>query len=77
MDGAVTDLKIDDALKRDVSELIYREATFLDRRRWEDWLGLYTQDAVYWVPSWKNEEETTDNPETQLNLIYLNGIGRM
>jgi benzoate/toluate 1,2-dioxygenase beta subunit len=77
MDGAVTDLKIDDALKRDVSELIYREATFLDRRRWEHWLGLYTQDAVYWVPSWKNEEETTDNPETQLNLIYLNGIGRM
>ena len=23
----------------------------------------YTEDAVYWVPSWVNEEETTDDPE--------------
>jgi len=68
-------MEIDDKLKRDVAELIYREATFLDRHRWDDWIDLYTEDAVYWVPSWANEEETTTDPETQLNLIYLRNRG--
>ncbi len=62
-------------LKRDVAELIQWEATLLDRRRWAEWIDLYTEDAVYWVPSWANEEETTDDPDTQLNLIYLRNRG--
>ena len=66
---------IDSALKQEVSELVYREATLLDRRLWDDWIGLYTEDAVYWVPAWRNEEETTDDPETQLNMIYLRNRG--
>ena len=65
----------DNRLKRDVAELIQWEATLLDRRRWEEWIDLYTEDAVYWVPSWANEEETTDDPDTQLNLIYLRNRG--
>ena len=62
-------------LQRDVAELIQWEATLLDRRRWAEWIDLYTEDAVYWVPSWANEEETTDDPDTQLNLIYLRNRG--
>ncbi len=62
-------------LQRDVAELIQWEATLLDRRRWEEWIDLYTEDAVYWVPSWANEEETTNDPDTQLNLIYLRNRG--
>ncbi len=77
MDGAAGGAEVDDALRRDVSDLIYWEATLLDRRRWEEWLALFCDDAVYWVPSWKNEEETTDDPETQLNLIYLRGRSRL
>jgi len=67
----------DNGLRQEVAELIYREATLLDRRRWDDWIDLYTADAVYWVPAWKNEEETTDDPETQLNMIYLRNRGGM
>lgn len=67
----------DDALKRDVAELIYRDATLLDRRAWEDWLALYAEDAVFWAPAWANEEETTDDPETQLNLLYLRNRGHI
>ncbi len=63
------------ALHAEASDLICREATLLDRRRWDDWIALYTEDAVYWVPSWVNEEETTDDPELQLNLIYLRNRG--
>ncbi len=68
-------MEIDSDLKRAVAELIYWEATLLDRRRWHDWIALYTEDAVYWVPSWANEEETTTDPDTQLNLIYLRNRG--
>ena len=65
----------DNSLKQDVADLIYWEATLLDRRRWEEWIALYTEDAVFWVPAWANEEEITTDPETQLNLIYLCGRG--
>ncbi len=62
-------------LRTEVADLICREATLLDRREWYDWIDLFTEDAVYWVPSWVNEEETTDDPEYQLNLIYLRNRG--
>lgn len=62
-------------LQREVTNLIYQEATLLDRHHWDEWIDLYTEDAVYWVPSWANEEETTDNPEMNLNLIYLRNRG--
>ena len=68
-------MEIDHYLKRDVAELIQWEATLLDRRRWADWIDLYTEDAVYWVPSWANEEETVSDPETHLNLIYMRDRG--
>jgi 3-phenylpropionate/cinnamic acid dioxygenase small subunit len=64
-----------DTLHREVEDLIYREATLLDRKKWEEWLDLYAEDAVYWVPAWRSEEETTDDPDTQLNLIYLRNRG--
>lgn len=68
-------MSIDNDLKRDVAELIYWEATLLDRRRWDDWIGLYAEDAIFWAPTWANEEETTNDPETQLNLIYFSNRG--
>ena len=33
-----------------VAEFLYHEADLLDSRRYEDWLELYTEDAVYWIP---------------------------
>ncbi len=62
-------------LHGEVTRLVYREAMLLDRRRWDDWIAMFTEDAVYWVPAWKSEEETTDDPDTQLNLIYLRDRG--
>jgi benzoate/toluate 1,2-dioxygenase subunit beta len=70
-------MNIDDTVRRNVVELIYRDAALLDRRKWEDWLDLYAEDAVFWAPAWANEEETTDDPETQLNLLYLRNRGHI
>ncbi len=65
----------DSDLHAEVTRLVYREAMLLDRRRWDDWIAMFTEDAVYWVPAWKSEEETTDDPDGQLNLIYLRDRG--
>jgi benzoate/toluate 1,2-dioxygenase subunit beta len=55
------------------AEFLYREAQFLDERRWDEWLNLYTEDAVFWVPAWKSEDEPTSSPDTELSLIYYEG----
>ena len=47
---------VDSVLLAEVTNLINNEAKFLDRRDWEKWLELYTEDAVFWAPSWSDEE---------------------
>ena len=61
----------------EAAALLYREADYLDRRRWEEWLGLYTEDAVFWLPAWKGEDAPTENPETEVSLIYYAGRVRL
>jgi len=56
-----------------VTELLYREADHLDRQEWGQWLELFTDDAVFWVPSWADEQQTVDDPEQELNLMYIKG----
>lgn len=60
-------------LKEAVRDVIYKEATYLDRRRWDDWIALYAEDAIFWVPSWADEETLVEDPEVSLNLMYLVG----
>ena len=56
-----------------IQSLIYLEADLLDRKQWADWLDLYTQDCVIWVPSWDNEESLVEDPELSVNMMYLIG----
>jgi 3-phenylpropionate/cinnamic acid dioxygenase small subunit len=51
-------------------ELVHREAKYLDERRWDDWLALYTQDCEYWMPAWKADGTLTTDPRTELSHIY-------
>ncbi len=51
-------------------ELVLLEGYLLDVKDWDGWLELFAEGAVYWVPSWKSDEEVTDNPDTELSLIY-------
>lgn len=68
-------MNINQELNFEVTHLINTETTLLDRRLWDEWLNLFTEDAVYWVPSWADEEETVSDPETQLNLMYFRDRG--
>jgi len=55
----------------EVSELLAREADHIDRREWQQWVDMYTPDAVFWMPAWRNEDETTQDPMQEISLIYL------
>lgn len=33
-----------------VEQFLYRQADILDDRKWDDWLGLFTEDGHYWMP---------------------------
>ena len=61
----------------DVIDLVYKEARFLDERSYEKWVDLYTEDAYYWMPSWKDDDNLTTDPNTQVSLLLLEGKGDM
>ncbi len=54
----------------EASEVLYQEAFYVDGRLWDEWLGLFTEDCEYWMPSWKDEHVLTDNPKREVSLIY-------
>jgi 3-phenylpropionate/cinnamic acid dioxygenase small subunit len=57
--------------------LLIQEAACLDERRWDDWLALFSADARFWVPAWKDYSSTTNDPETELSLIYYTERARL
>lgn len=57
----------------EATDLLTREALALDRRDWDAWLAFYVEDAVYWAPAWRDEVETTADPDSELSLIYYQG----
>jgi 3-phenylpropionate/cinnamic acid dioxygenase small subunit len=57
------------AVDGDVVAFLYREARLADEARYAEWLALWTDDGVYWVPA------TTDagvDPQQHLSHIYDN-----
>ena len=40
----------DPALREPCRALLHREARLLDQGRFEDWLALYSEACIYWVP---------------------------
>ncbi len=52
----------------DIEKFLFREARLMDEHRYEEWLALWTGDAVYWVPC---GHEDTD-PLRQVSIIFDN-----
>jgi len=45
---------------------LMHEARLLDEGRFDDWLGLFTDDAWYWIPT----EQDQQSPFDTVSLIY-------
>lgn len=54
----------------DIEQFIIREARLLDDREWDNWLACYHDDVTYWMPAWDDEDELTEDPQTEISLIY-------
>ncbi|MGZ0702996.1 benzoate 1,2-dioxygenase small subunit [Pseudomonas piscis] len=53
-----------------VRDFLYREARYLDDKDWDRWLELYAPDATFWMPSWDDNDQLTEDPQREISLIW-------
>lgn len=58
--------RIDDKGLEEIEYLLYQETELLDAGDYDQWLALYTEDCLYWVP----EKMDQDNPLDHISLYY-------
>jgi 3-phenylpropionate/cinnamic acid dioxygenase small subunit len=68
---------MDDHSVQRARDLVAEEARLLDERQWDAWLALFTEDAVLWVPTWRDEDSLTEDPSQELSFMHLQGRGRL
>ena len=49
-----------------VEQFLYLQAEVLDERRWDEWLNLFTDDGIYWMPASTDQETGVGQP----NIFY-------
>lgn len=57
---------IDFELRSEIEHFLYHEAGLLDQGRLGEWLGLFTDDATYWIPL---QADQTD-PLSTSSIVY-------
>jgi 3-phenylpropionate/cinnamic acid dioxygenase small subunit len=57
---------VDIELSSEIEQFLYREAWLLDHGRLDEWLGLFTDDATYWIPLQANQAD----PLTTSSIVY-------
>lgn len=55
---------------QDICNFLYKEARYLDDRQWDEWLECYDEEVEYWMPSWRDDDQPSENPRTEVSLIY-------
>ena len=58
--------KIDLQLRAAVEYFLYTEALMLDEKRYSEWVDLFSEDAIYWVPA----NSFDNDPSDHVALIY-------
>jgi 3-phenylpropionate/cinnamic acid dioxygenase small subunit len=52
--------------RSEVEQFLYHEAWLLDHGRLDEWLGLFTDDATYWIPL----QASQSDPLTASSIVY-------
>ena len=52
--------------RQQVEQFIYYEADLMHEHRYDEWLALWADDALYWVPTGRDEID----PKREISLIY-------
>jgi 3-phenylpropionate/cinnamic acid dioxygenase small subunit len=56
---------------REIEQLLYREARLIDERLFSEWLTLFTEDGIYWIPI-----DPDRAPEECASIVYDNALAR-
>ena len=54
-----------------VRDFLYREARYLDDKDWDAWLELYAADATFWMPSWDDRDQLTEDLQHQRRPVEV------
>ena len=54
--------------RQQIENFLYREARLMDTHAYDEWFALWTDDALYWVPS--NDDDI--DPERHVSIVYEN-----
>jgi len=52
----------------DIQQFLYKEAQLLDQGHFTDWLDLFVEDGIYWIPAIPNQTDPLSTP----SIIYDN-----
>jgi 3-phenylpropionate/cinnamic acid dioxygenase small subunit len=52
--------------RQHVEQFLYYEADLMDEHRYDEWLALWADEALYWVPTGRDEID----PKREVSLIY-------
>ena len=54
--------------RHQIENFLYREARLMDEHAYDEWLSLWTDDALYWVPCNRDDID----PTREVSIIYDN-----
>jgi 3-phenylpropionate/cinnamic acid dioxygenase small subunit len=54
--------------RHQIENFLYREARLMDEHAYDEWLSLWAEDALYWVPC--NDDDI--DPQRHVSIIYDN-----
>ncbi|WEK46330.1 MAG: aromatic-ring-hydroxylating dioxygenase subunit beta [Candidatus Andeanibacterium colombiense] len=57
----------------EAQHVVFLEARLLDEQRFEEWLELFVEDVLYWMPAWKDDTALSSDPDRELSLVYYRG----
>ena len=66
-------------LQREVENFLYRQAALLDAKCWQDWINLFADDGVYWMPIAQEQTDWVGQPSifAEDRLIMEIRMGRL
>jgi benzoate/toluate 1,2-dioxygenase beta subunit len=53
-------------VRQQVEAFLYREARLMDEHAYDDWLALWSDDALYWVPANRDDSD----PRREISIVY-------
>jgi len=59
------------------TNILFKQGRMLDEQNWDEWLSLFTETCEYWVPAWTSETRLTQDPDSEISLIYYDLRSRL